>query len=34
VYVREWARQEKNMIRTDGVFGNFGTGVRRGSWAI
>jgi len=34
VYVREWARQEKNMIRTDGVCGNFGTGVRRGSWAI
>lgn len=33
VYVREWARQEKNMIRTDGVFGNYGTGARRGSWA-
>ena len=33
IYVREWARQEKNMIRTDGVFGNFGTGARRGSWA-
>jgi hypothetical protein len=33
VYVREWARQEKNMIRTDGVFGNFGTAARRGSWA-
>jgi hypothetical protein len=32
VYVREWARQEKNMIRTDGVFGNFGTAARRGSW--
>lgn len=33
IYVREWARQEKNMIRTDGVFGNFGTAARRGSWA-
>ena len=34
LYVREWARQEKNMVKTDGVFGNWGTGARRGSWAI
>ena len=33
-YIREWARQEKNMVPTDGVFGNWGTGARRGSWAI
>lgn len=33
VYVREWARQEKNMVKTDGVFGNFAVGARRGSWA-
>ncbi|KAM0714834.1 hypothetical protein Q7P37_009298 [Cladosporium fusiforme] len=32
-YVREWARQEKNMVKTDGVFGNFAVGARRGSWA-
>lgn len=34
LYVREWARQEKNMVKTDGGEGNWGTGARRGSWAI
>lgn len=33
-YVREWARQEKGMVRSDGPGGNWGTGARRGSWAI
>ncbi|RMY17479.1 hypothetical protein D0867_05996 [Hortaea werneckii] len=33
-YIREWARQEKNMVKVDGPFGNWGTGARRGSWAI
>ncbi|KAK3722181.1 hypothetical protein LTR37_002614 [Vermiconidia calcicola] len=33
-YVREWARQEKNMVKSDGPGGNWGTGARRGSWAI
>ena len=33
-YVREWARQEKNMVKMDGPGGNWGTGARRGSWAI
>jgi hypothetical protein len=35
-YIREWARQEKNMVRTgstQGLAGNWGTGARRGSWA-
>lgn len=32
-YVREWARQEKDMVRTEGLGGNWGTGARRGSWA-
>ena len=31
-YMREWARQEKDMVKTDE--GNFGTGARRGSWAF
>ena len=34
LYVREWASQEKNMVKTDGIEGNWGTGARRGSWAI
>ena len=33
-YVREWARQEKNMVKIEGPGGNWGTGARRGSWAI
>ena len=33
-YVREWAKQEKNMVKTDDLGGNWGTGARRGSWAI
>ncbi|CAD0049023.1 unnamed protein product [Aureobasidium pullulans] len=35
-YIREWARQEKNMVKTGstgGLAGNWGTGARRGSWA-
>lgn len=32
-YIREWARQEKNMVKTEGMAGNWGTGARRGSWA-
>jgi hypothetical protein len=36
-YIREWARQEKNMVKTGspgtGMGGNWGTGARRGSWA-
>ncbi|KAG9522632.1 hypothetical protein KCV07_g3003, partial [Aureobasidium melanogenum] len=36
-YIREWARQEKNMVKTGasgtGLGGNWGTGARRGSWA-
>ena len=35
LYVREWARQERDMAwNGDGVGGNWGTGARRGSWAI
>lgn len=36
LYVREWVRQEKNMVHADGPLANFGlgTGARRGSWAI
>ncbi|KAF2768897.1 hypothetical protein EJ03DRAFT_313194 [Teratosphaeria nubilosa] len=34
LYVREWARQEKNMVSFDSPGGNWGTGARRGSWAI
>lgn len=34
LYVREWARQEKNMVKVDGPGGNWGTGARRGSWGI
>jgi hypothetical protein len=34
LYVREWARQEKNMVKTDMAGGNWGTSARRGSWAI
>lgn len=33
-YVREWARQEKNMVKSDAVGVNFGATARRGSWAI
>ncbi|KAI5275307.1 hypothetical protein E4T47_01745 [Aureobasidium subglaciale] len=37
LYVREWARQEKNMVKNGlsgtGLGGNWGTGARRGSWA-
>lgn len=32
-YIREWARQEKDMVKTEGLAGNWGTGARRGSWA-
>ncbi|TIA60487.1 hypothetical protein D6C77_04105 [Aureobasidium pullulans] len=35
-YIREWARQEKNMVKTGStgdLAGNWGTGARRGSWA-
>ena len=33
-YVREWARQEKGMVRSEGgVWGGLGAGARRGSWA-
>lgn len=34
LYIREWARQEKNMVKVDGLGGMWGTGARRGSWAI
>lgn len=34
LYIREWARQEKNMVSVDGPLGNWGTGARRGSWGI
>ncbi|KAK4545717.1 hypothetical protein LTR36_002671 [Oleoguttula mirabilis] len=34
VYIREWARQEKDMVKVDRAGGNWGTGARRGSWAI
>ncbi|TKA22312.1 hypothetical protein B0A50_08037 [Salinomyces thailandicus] len=34
LYVREWARQEKDMVKIDGPGGNWGTGARRGSWAL
>lgn len=33
LYVREWARQEKTMVKTEALGGNWGTGARRGSWA-
>lgn len=33
-YIREWARQEKNMVRVDAPGGNWATTNRRGSWAI
>lgn len=33
LYVREWARQEKDMVRVENPGGNWGTGARRGSWA-
>ena len=33
LYIREWARQEKNMVRSESIGGNWGTGARRGSWA-
>lgn len=34
LYVKEWARQEKNMVRVDVPGGNWATTNRRGSWAI
>ncbi|KAK4560846.1 hypothetical protein LTR86_005426 [Recurvomyces mirabilis] len=34
LYVREWARQEKDMVPTDQRASQWGTGARRGSWAI
>lgn len=34
LYVREWARQEKNMVHVDATGGNWATTNRRGSWAI
>ncbi|KAK4507424.1 hypothetical protein PRZ48_001159 [Zasmidium cellare] len=34
LYIREWARQEKNMVRVDAPGGNWATTNRRGSWAI
>lgn len=33
LYIREWARQEKNMVKKESIGGNWGTGARRGSWA-
>lgn len=33
LYIREWAKQEKNMVRKESMAGNWGTGARRGSWA-
>lgn len=33
LYVREWARQEKDMVRVDAPGGNWATTNRRGSWA-
>ena len=33
-YVREWASQEKNWQKTEGVGGNWGTVARRGSWGL
>lgn len=32
-YVREWAKQEKGMVKEDALAGAWGTGARRGSWA-
>ncbi|GAB7364476.1 hypothetical protein MBLNU230_g5286t1 [Neophaeotheca triangularis] len=32
-YIREWAKQEKDMVSVE-AFGGFGTGARRGSWAL
>ncbi|EME48698.1 hypothetical protein DOTSEDRAFT_118373 [Dothistroma septosporum NZE10] len=34
LYVREWARQEKNMVREASPVGNWATTNRRGSWAF
>ncbi|KAL1302486.1 hypothetical protein AAFC00_002877 [Neodothiora populina] len=34
LYIREWARQEKNMVRKESIGDNWGTGARRGSWAF
>ena len=34
LYIREWARQEKDMVKVDGPGGNWGTTARRGSWGI
>lgn len=33
MYIREWAKQEKDMVSIE-AFGGFGTGARRGSWAL
>lgn len=33
LYIREWAKQEKNMVKHETVGTNWGTGARRGSWA-
>ncbi|KAK5131769.1 hypothetical protein LTR08_000601 [Meristemomyces frigidus] len=34
LYIREWARQEKDMVQVDDSGGNWGTSARRGSWAF
>lgn len=34
LYIHEWARQESDMVPVEGPAGNWGTGARRGSWAI
>jgi len=34
LYIREWARQEKDMVNADGPGGNWGTTARRGSWGL
>ncbi|KAK3117302.1 hypothetical protein LTR53_001483 [Teratosphaeriaceae sp. CCFEE 6253] len=34
LYVREWTRQEKDMVHELGPGGEFGTTARRGSWAF
>ncbi|KAF1346651.1 hypothetical protein BDV97DRAFT_300602 [Delphinella strobiligena] len=34
LYIRVWAKQEKNMVRKESMAGNWGTGARRGSWAF
>ncbi|KAF2724454.1 hypothetical protein K431DRAFT_217510 [Polychaeton citri CBS 116435] len=33
-YIREWVRQEQNNVEVEVAGGNWGTGARRGSWAI